>query len=251
MYVQWILGVPQNLNFSFEKDSNNDGIPDGWIGDSDYCQRYEDFNCPHGFGIDHTTTTSEVFDSRGGASKLSFKYKFVEVGNVSITLNSGVGQIYTDTINMVDFDWNFYEVEVPISFSGNIWFIISCLNSEIIIEDLVLTHNNLFQSFTVNPTVFEDDRKIIEEVVHTINDEKFLIKPILFNYSQSIMNTTFLYINRIQLDFLKGLSRKKIIIRMSDDRMLACRVIRIEEEYVEGEQGQCQNYSVRMSFEKI
>ena len=100
MYVQWLLGTPQNLNFSFERDSNNDGIPDEWIGNTNYCQRYEDFDCPHGFGLDHTTITSEVFDSRGGMSKISFKYKFVRIGSFSITLTSGSGQIYLNTINI-------------------------------------------------------------------------------------------------------------------------------------------------------
>ena len=100
MYVQWILGVPQNKNFSFERDSNNDGIPDEWIGDIARCERYEDFNCPHGFGVDHGVITSEVFDSRGGLSKISFKYKFVRIGSTGIVLTSSGGQIFTDTINI-------------------------------------------------------------------------------------------------------------------------------------------------------
>ena len=243
MYIKWILGIPQNLNFSFEQDEDSDGIPDYWIGDSTQCSIYEDNDCPHGFKINNTSVTSDNFYG-SGEGKLCFKYKFISGTSFYIELHGS----YDTTIYREDDEWHFFEEDI----SGNgDYFFISSLTAHIVIEDLIMIRNENLESFIVNPVYFDDVQEIVEEEIHTINDEKFLIKPILFNYSQGSINPLFEYITREQLDYLKSLMRKKIIIRMHDDRLLPCRVNFIEESYVDGEQGACQHYDVRISLEAI
>lgn len=250
-YVRWLLGKPRNPNFSFERDSNGDGLADGWVGDSARCSIYEDYECPHGQKIYFTTITSDEFDVRGNVTRVVFKYKLLVGTGFTITLTSSMGVLFTENFTPTDTDWHYYEYEFLNSKLGNVWFIVGSNNSHIIIEDLMVTQDADFQEFQVNPTFFSDEQGIVEDIVHTPNDEIFLVKPILFNFSNKMGNPVFDNVDRDQLDFLKSLEREKITIRMHDDRLMPCRVRSIDEVYEDYQYATCQHYGVRMTLEAI
>lgn len=253
-YIKWIFGIPQNLNFSFENDTNNDGLADGWTGDETQCEIYNDNDCLHGQRISYTNITSNEFYSQGGGTRICFRYKWLQ--GAGTPPNFSIGLIgwspgWSQTITPSNHDWNFVEYSFSMSFLGDIRFIINCTNMDIIIEDLIFIHNNNLIDFAINPTFFDDTEGEREDKIHTINDEIFLVKPILYRYNASNIEANFDYIDRDQLLFLKTLMRQKVILRMSDDRLIACRIASINKQYRDGEMGACQHYSVKISLEEI
>jgi len=256
MYVNWLFGVPQNPNFSFQQDTDNDGLADNWTGDSAKCEIYEDAFCRHGQKIYYTNLTSDLFSTIGGVTRVSFRYMILAGTHFSITLTSNAGVIMpTVTKYAVDTGyntWQYHEEEFTNSiFTDSAWFLLHSSQAHIVIEDLAVVHDNNQQEFVVNPTNFEDTEGIREDKVHTINDENFLVKPILYYYQQRDISAIFDYVDRDQLDYLKSNMRTDILIRMSDDRMMPAKITNIEELYRPGELGECQTYSVRVALEEI
>ena len=256
MHIKWIVGVPDNSNFSFERDTNLDGIADGWTGTSVKCSIISEKYYPHCQEINRDYLTSIPFET-GNRVHISLTYKFVDTQYPSvftISLISGAIVKWQKTFHRLPakagFEWQFYTEEVVIG-SGNLQWIVNSSNSHILIENLTVIRTENIQEYTVNPELFDITHTINQQEIFTVNDDFFLVKPIKFKHNIDISEMVFTCTDKDQLEFLKSINGEKIMVRTHDQWILACRINNVEKTYHQGKLGACQTYDVNVALEAI
>jgi hypothetical protein len=246
-YNKWHVGVPCNPNFSFEDDTNVDGLADHWTASDDEGYQIVDSGSKsHCQQINSIHILSTPFSCQRSVTVM--QYRIVSgVGFEFRVMQTGGSAFWGDVYYKEDDLWHYIEVDDP-DIQGSIYYAIST-DSAIVQVDNVATMNILTLNEGKNPTVFSYDDTMDEEDVDSINDELYKVRSIAYRHHYNSMDAIWVYETKPELKYLKTLIGKKILLHTHEPYLYAVRVREISKNYLEGEQGACQHYEVRLRME--
>jgi hypothetical protein len=255
-YVKWLFAQPENENFSFQRDTDQDGLGDNWIGDSTKCLFISEREHTHAIKLTNTIIENS-FVGKSTKYRVVVNYRFLSVGAFYFTV---ITNNYAHNIAPVDTEWHIFEAEVT-SITLETLVRIDSSACEIIIDNVAIIDSDTFGQINEietsthywerNPTGANTSHGIQEETVDTVNDEVFLIHPIAYEHESNIANITFTGITREQFMYLKSLQRKDVLVRTHEDDLYACRVTNISKDFIDFQQGASQQYRVTVYLEAL
>lgn len=231
IYRQWIFNCSINDNFSFEDDSDGNGLADNLTDVSGTHSRTEEGIRFHIQKTNGSFYLEQIIDNTKNY-RIYFDYKVTGTTSIIIDRYNNAGQ-YVDTWkdeNLTDTEWNYKEyaytanaevIKLKITFS--------CDSGLLYLDNLAIIENST--NILINPTTFGYGLVSKAETVETIDNTMHFIEPYKNKYIIENLTPLWALINYEKKLEVDNLINEKILIRTHDKNVFTAKVIGINWEY--------------------
>jgi hypothetical protein len=244
-YFNWLFNHPINTNFSFEEDSDLDGIPTGWELTNGILNYEIDKEKKH--YLDITFTTGGIFNRLIDITNIPNSqefYLYLDIKTITGDVDCEIN-LYYDSIKLSqnyhyrfrtgDYaNWRNYFVKfesyniplfnkIEVKFYGD--------NTRYYIDNVSIIDD--YKSIN-NPTDFSyNEKNNVIEIANLSQEKNIFLIPYKNDIIEEGITSAWTILNKTQLNYLKSIMNKKIILRTHDRKSITGKITEMSVDYIE------------------